>query len=122
MPQLCPQVFLVWLIHIPALPTEPGAGWADASNSPDLRDHTFHLLRGSGRQEWEFEGRKIGLGFIFPKEIAGAVYQDGAQEGLTLLGTCTVVPGGSEFPGEALLLRTPSPSITWINCAMEQLS
>lgn len=46
----------------------------------------------------------------------------GAQEGLTLLGTCTVVSGGSELPGEALLLRTPSPSITWINCTMEQLS
>lgn len=31
-----PQVLLVWLIHIPALPSEPGAGWGDAhtSNSP----------------------------------------------------------------------------------------
>lgn len=48
------------------------------SNSPVLRDQTFHLLSGSGRQEWEFEGRKIGLGFLtIPKGIAGAVYWDG---------------------------------------------
>lgn len=32
MPQLRPQVLLVGLIHIPALPSEPDARWGDASH------------------------------------------------------------------------------------------
>lgn len=60
MAQLHPQVLLlVWLIHIPALPSEPGAGWGQ----------TFHLPSGLGRQEQEFEGRKIGLGFIVSQSL-----------------------------------------------------
>lgn len=81
------------------------------SNSPVLRGQTFHLLSGSGRQELEFEGRKVGLGFIFPQSLGKSLtlcIGIGAQEGFPLLGTCTLVQGGSELPGEALLLRTPS--------------
>lgn len=81
MPQLCPstahshatavpQALLVWLIHIPALPSEPGAGWVMLTLQTALqRDLTLHLLSGSGRQEWEFEGRRIGLGFIFSQSL-----------------------------------------------------
>lgn len=82
MPQLRPQVLLVWLIHTPALPSEPGAGWGDASLSKqpspegsDLPSPEWLGKAGVGacrEEDW--------LGFYFltiPKEIAGTVYRDG---------------------------------------------
>lgn len=70
-PQLRPRVLLAWLIHIPALPSEPGAGWGDASHfkQPSPEGSDLPSPESLRREKWEFEGRKIGLVFIFSQSL-----------------------------------------------------